>query len=155
MSDPVVPVAPVAPVAARPRRVLASLGASAAWLLPPVAVMIAMTPNHSENSMGLGLAMLFTPVAMLVGAVIWYLVGRGACSRDLPGHWQFVRRAAGIFSAVGAAFGLRVSWGGPLGELIFIPVMHALVLGATAVPAALVWWWLGIRPLRGAAPASG
>lgn len=139
----------------RPRRVLASLGASAAWLLPPVIVMIVLTPNHSESAMGVGLAMVITPVAVLVGAVIWYLVGRRASSHDLPGAWPFVRRAAGIFAALGAALGLKIAWGGPAGELVFFPLSHGLVLGATAVPAALVWWWLGVRPLREAAPASG
>lgn len=135
----------------RPRRahpVIASLVAAAIWLLPPIFLVIALSSRHSDDAVETGLLLAFLPVAVLFAAFIWQVVGRTACMNEVPPRGRFVIRATVIFAVVGLLWGLRIAWGGPWRELLYIPAAHGAVLGATAIPAALLWWWLGVKPLR-------
>lgn len=136
----------------RPRLVLASFAASAAWLGPWIVLVLIISGNDNDDAVGYGLFVLFIPVILLLGALAWWIVGsilRGG-ARTLK---QFMLRSALVM--IGLALlpnflGTLDAWE-PVkwGEVIAMALMSGAALGLTALPAAAMWWHWAIRPVSG------
>src|SRR6187401_787647 len=91
-------------------------------------------------------------VALAVGALVWRIIG--ALLRDGPPPLlRFTIRGALLATGLVLAYQLWGAWGfwdsprpPSWKEVAFLVLGQVLALGLTAVPAAVLWWKLGVRP---------
>jgi hypothetical protein len=136
----------------KPRPIIASLAASAAWLGPWILFLLIVGERNNDNAVGYGLFLAMIPVALGLGALAWRIIG--AVLRDGPPPLKrFMTRGALLvagFVLVIQLWSLWSIWDAPppvrWGEAIFLSLSTVVALGLTALPAAAIWWKLAIRP---------
>ena len=139
-------------LSARPRPLLASIVASVVWLGPWIVFLMIVSKRDNDNAVGYGLFLAAIPVALAVGALVWRIIG--ALLRDGPPPLiRFTIRGALLATGLVLAYQLWGAWGfwdsprpPSWKEVAFLVLGQVLALGLTAVPAAVLWWKLGVRP---------
>jgi hypothetical protein len=137
---------------ARPRLILASFAASAAWLGPWIVLLLYFGERDNDNAVGYGLFLAMIPVAVTVGALVWRIVG-GLLRDGPPSRNRFMIRSVLLLAGFALMLRLWSLWGiwdapPPVrwGEAIALSLAGVVALSVTALPAAATWWQLAIRP---------
>jgi hypothetical protein len=141
---------------ARPRPILASFAAAAVWILPWIIGAVLFAPSDPHASMGLGILLFMSPLALLVCAIVWRIVG-GLSRGGEPTLPRFMTRTTLVMVAITLLlqFGLLWAGDGPRQPDGFsFALVSGLALGIASLPAAAAWWHLAVRPAI-PDPASG
>jgi len=146
------------PYPLKPRPNIASLVASAAWLGPWIVFLLLVEDCNNDRAVGCGLFLAFIPVGLIVGALIWRVVG--ALLRDgSPPLKRFTIHGALLAAGFVLVWEIWKLWGfwdapGPpvrWSEPVGILLITVGALALTALPAAALWWWLAVRPAAASA----
>ena len=136
----------------KPRPLLASLAASAAWLGPWIILILVMSRKDNDAAVGYGLFLATIPVALGVGTLVWRIIGAWLRDGSPPLSRFMVRSsllAAGLVLVI-ELWSMRGIRDAPppvrLREAIFMALATVIALGLSALPAAALWWKLAVQP---------
>lgn len=143
----------------KPRPVLASFAAAAAALLPVLAMAAleintpptgVLDPSQTDDAgyRGAGLALAAAPFLYIAAVPVCYAIGALLASLGLRRLGGFLAGTVGVALLLGLIAGLVLS--APLrfglGDVLLSVAVFATFFLITAMPAALCWWFLALRP---------